>query len=318
MSGLAIATGIASLGLGAYSLFKNSQAQEEANALSREQFEYNKALQQQLFEREDTAYARTVKDMRNAGLSPLTMSGTDSAGSPISNSALSDQASNTLKGAEVQATALQSISQNAQNIASQINTEYLEAQDDKRKDELHQVETALKWQEVAEKTEDVDLKRKIKHSLVMQADASAWKTRADFRKTDAEANLKDRQLLLAKKMGLGEVVPDWLIDKVTELNIQTKGEFKIVPSTMNPTRGNGGTNVEKPDWAQNGLVAGSTSGNNETKFGDDHEYNTTSYYISTGSNEYKTKVNLTPEQYGCLKAYLNATKTLDFVKELAN
>lgn len=44
---------------------------------------YNEALQQQIFAREDTAYQRTAKDMRAAGLSPLTMNGTNSAGEAI-------------------------------------------------------------------------------------------------------------------------------------------------------------------------------------------------------------------------------------------
>lgn len=44
---------------------------------------YNEALQQQIFAREDTAYQRTVKDMRKAGLSPLTMNGTNGAGEAL-------------------------------------------------------------------------------------------------------------------------------------------------------------------------------------------------------------------------------------------
>ena len=45
--------------------------------------DYNKQLQQQIFNREDTSYQRTVADMRAAGLSPLMMQGTNGAGEAI-------------------------------------------------------------------------------------------------------------------------------------------------------------------------------------------------------------------------------------------
>lgn len=48
---------------------------------------YDKQLQQQIFQREDTAYQRTADDMRAAGLNPLSMNGTDSAGEVINTSA---------------------------------------------------------------------------------------------------------------------------------------------------------------------------------------------------------------------------------------
>lgn len=49
-----------------------------------EQQDYMKALQEKIFQREDTAYQRTAADMRNAGLNPLSMQGTDNAGSAVS------------------------------------------------------------------------------------------------------------------------------------------------------------------------------------------------------------------------------------------
>lgn len=59
-------------------------------AFQRENLDYQKALQQQIFEREDTAYQRTVEDMRAAGLSPLSMSGTNQAGQAIQTQALNN------------------------------------------------------------------------------------------------------------------------------------------------------------------------------------------------------------------------------------
>lgn len=89
--GAAIAGGL----IGAGSAKRN---QERANAINREyaeknyqlqakELEYQHALQQQMFDREDTAYQRTVADMRKAGMSPLAMSGTNNAGEAISTTA---------------------------------------------------------------------------------------------------------------------------------------------------------------------------------------------------------------------------------------
>lgn len=49
----------------------------------RENLDYEKALQREIFQREDTAYQRTVNDMRIAGLNPVSMQGTNSAGEAI-------------------------------------------------------------------------------------------------------------------------------------------------------------------------------------------------------------------------------------------
>ena len=49
----------------------------------RENLDYQKALQQKIFDREDSSYARTVADMRAAGLNPLTMNGTNQAGAVV-------------------------------------------------------------------------------------------------------------------------------------------------------------------------------------------------------------------------------------------
>lgn len=73
---------------------KTNQANKDiANqnlAFQRENLEYQKALQQQVFEREDTAYQRTVDDMRAAGLSPLSMQSTNGAGEAIQTEALNN------------------------------------------------------------------------------------------------------------------------------------------------------------------------------------------------------------------------------------
>lgn len=52
-------------------------------AFQKEKFAYDQQLQQQIFDREDNAYQRTVADMRSAGVSPLAMQGTNAAGEAI-------------------------------------------------------------------------------------------------------------------------------------------------------------------------------------------------------------------------------------------
>ena len=51
----------------------NQEIAEQNLDFEKEKFEYDKALQQQMFEREDTSYQRTVNDMRMAGMNPLNM-----------------------------------------------------------------------------------------------------------------------------------------------------------------------------------------------------------------------------------------------------
>lgn len=57
----------------------------------KEQQAYEEALQQKLFEREDTSYQRTANDMRQAGMSPLAMSGTNGAGQAVARTAQNNE-----------------------------------------------------------------------------------------------------------------------------------------------------------------------------------------------------------------------------------
>lgn len=57
-------------------------------AFQRENLDYQKALQQQIFEREDTSYQRTANDLLKAGLNPLSMQGTNGSGEAIATTPL--------------------------------------------------------------------------------------------------------------------------------------------------------------------------------------------------------------------------------------
>lgn len=95
--------GLAQAGASIYDSAKNSEiaennldwqkeafAQNQANW--RENFDYQKALQERIFDREDTSYQRTVNDMRQAGLNPLAMNGTNGGGEAIATSPLQQEA----------------------------------------------------------------------------------------------------------------------------------------------------------------------------------------------------------------------------------
>lgn len=62
----------------------NKEIADQNLAFQRENLDYQKALQEKIFEREDSAYQRTASDMRAAGLNPLVMNGTNGAGEAIS------------------------------------------------------------------------------------------------------------------------------------------------------------------------------------------------------------------------------------------
>lgn len=108
-AGIAAAAGLASMFGNTLSGMRNTDKTNQANkdiadetnavnkaiadqnlAFQRENLDYQKALQQQLFEREDTSYQRTVSDMRAAGLSPLSMQNANGAGEVVSTQALNN------------------------------------------------------------------------------------------------------------------------------------------------------------------------------------------------------------------------------------
>lgn len=67
--------------------------QDELNrATAQEQTEYDRWLQQMEWQREDTSYQRTAADMRAAGLSPLTMNGTNDSGEVVQSQAYAGNA----------------------------------------------------------------------------------------------------------------------------------------------------------------------------------------------------------------------------------
>lgn len=73
--GSSLLTGAMNLGSTIVTNQFNEKIAEENLALQRENFEYNKDLQQQIFDREDTAYQRKVQDLIKAGINPAVAAG---------------------------------------------------------------------------------------------------------------------------------------------------------------------------------------------------------------------------------------------------
>lgn len=80
----------ANLGIARDTNATNKAIADENLNFQRENLEYQKALQQQIFEREDTSYQRTKADMLAAGLNPLSMQGTNGAGEAIATQPLNN------------------------------------------------------------------------------------------------------------------------------------------------------------------------------------------------------------------------------------
>lgn len=87
---IAKATNLANLEIADLTNASNERIANQNLGFQRENLDYQKQLQQQIFNREDTSYQRTVADMRNAGISPLAMQGTNGAGEAISTEALNN------------------------------------------------------------------------------------------------------------------------------------------------------------------------------------------------------------------------------------
>lgn len=63
-----------------WDLFKNGKTNQANMAMNQANIDYQNQYNQQIWNREDTSYQRTLKDMASVGMSPLAMSGLNGAG----------------------------------------------------------------------------------------------------------------------------------------------------------------------------------------------------------------------------------------------
>lgn len=95
----------------------------------RENLDYQKAIQQQIFEREDSAYQRTVNDMRAAGLNPVSMQGTNGSGEAVSTESMDSQKTSDVQALSEIINVLNQVSNTRNNASlSQAQSNLIEAQ----------------------------------------------------------------------------------------------------------------------------------------------------------------------------------------------
>ena len=152
---------------------QNIQIARETNALNqsiaeqnlgfqRDNQDYQKALNEKIMEREDTAYQRTVEDMQKAGLSPLSLQNTNGAGGVVSstdalNNSFQAQGA-TMQGATMQASRnetfnvapyAQAVSSAIGQLSDQIfHRDEVKAETDKKRAETEATEAATEAQRI--------------------------------------------------------------------------------------------------------------------------------------------------------------------------
>lgn len=123
----------------------------------RRQEEYMKTLQKHLEEREDTAYQRTAQDMYKAGLNPLSMQGTDNAGSAVT---MPDLTSGT--PADSIATTIEKFVNNANNTQLAMDT-LKNSENDRR---LNTLRTLNEVAQIRSNIKNTDIDSKSKQQLL--------------------------------------------------------------------------------------------------------------------------------------------------------
>lgn len=202
----------------------NRDIADQNLGFQRENLEYQKALQQQIFEREDSAYQRTVSDMRAAGLSPLSMQNTNGAGEAIATNALNNSfqaqtgapmQSATMRPGEVKAAQYQTADLGLGSLAASLDQfEHDMFQRDSLRSQARKAEAEAEAQEIENKFKFALTYEKMRQ-MGIQSDAMENELRNAFKDTaykdfygitDSMSPELVKANILAKSMGLSPMV----------------------------------------------------------------------------------------------------------------
>lgn len=171
--------------LSLWSAIESKKQSDWENRFSREQFEYQKSLNQTLMDREDTAFQRQVKDMQAAGINPILSSGaTAQSLGATSIGAGSTPSASGASGSQASGSGASSVSE------SQLADIILTAQKQKDDKENAQAQYSLASQEFEEtKAQNKSSSEQWKKQFALDSQNSA----VDRRSTAASARAQELQ-----------------------------------------------------------------------------------------------------------------------------
>lgn len=135
-----IGAGASLLGQG-INFFSQKKANDANVAAQQSNLDYQKAVQQQTWQREDTAWQRAIADIQKTGMSPLALSGGAGAGQVVSTSAVQSSAPQIDAGA---------MANSAANVTAAIQA------DKQMKLQTKQMENQVKQQEIENKMKQAE------------------------------------------------------------------------------------------------------------------------------------------------------------------
>lgn len=182
--------GLANAGVSIYNTKKQKEFNDKVLQLNREQFDYQKQLQKEIFNREDNAVQRRLNDLKAAGLNPMLAGGqAANAGATVANTQLSDgqqQVRSDMNFAGI-AEKVANMLQMSQNIAQSKTQERLINQQIKTEKEMPS--------KIKKEVEKMD-------NEIIKSDTERQKILSDISKNQAEIAEKEYNYWMSRQMGL--------------------------------------------------------------------------------------------------------------------
>lgn len=187
-------SGVANAGVNVAGMIMQNKIAQENLQLQREKFDYDKQLQQQIFDREDTSYQRQRDDMLASGLNPLSNT---ASGASAGQAVQTEAPQNNMDAL----TAMSNIGSSINQIVDGIqNTREREATINKANEESAFIKS---------QKDSLDIENEFKRDLL----------EADRRKRTSDANEAERLDKLHEKYGTTSESPDMLKTATALLNV---------------------------------------------------------------------------------------------------